>query len=273
MPNLDGIIKFLTIIGTIAGGILGITKWLESRRKGRRMRQFPAGDFPFEVIKPHSADLLKQIMGGDERNPLADYKIPYQERQPDRSIRQALEIAFTEKNWVLIRGKSGLGKTREAAHLAEVLNQEGWTVLKLADQAGEWLDVPKEFPSEIRPDDRLLFFLDDLNRWMYAGNPHEVHPKAGEELARPLREPVQERLPRLLRYFENQGKSPYVRVIATVRDEREPDKEGEASPWEKLQWEKYKSFWQQFYSYSLVEPSESAVVSLLTDCVAAAGMK
>jgi energy-coupling factor transporter ATP-binding protein EcfA2 len=245
----------------------------QNRRKAKRIRQLPAGDFPFDVIKPRSPDLLKQIMGGDEQNPLADYKIPYQERQPDRNVRQELEAAFTEKNWVLILGKSGLGKTREAAHLAEVLNQEGWTVLKLADQAGEWLDVPKEFPSEISRDDRLLFFLDDLNRWMYAGNPHEIHPKAGEELARPLREPVQERLPRLLQYFEDQGKSPYVRVIATARDEREPDKPGETSPWDKLQWEKYKSFWQQFYRYSLVEPSDSAIVSLLTDCVAAAGLQ
>ncbi|MER3435672.1 MAG: hypothetical protein C4288_20350, partial [Leptolyngbya sp. ERB_1_1] len=188
-------------------------------------------------------------------------------------IRKELEDAFNEKNWILILGKSGLGKTREAAHLAEVLNQEGWTVLKLADRAGEWLDVPKEFPSKISPDDKLLFFLDDLNRWMYAGNPHEIHPKAGEELARPSREPVQERLPRLLDYFENQGKSPYVRVIATARDEREPDKVGGTSPWDKLQWEKYRSFWRQFYRYSLVEPSEGAVVSLLTDCVAAAGLR
>ncbi|MBW4525028.1 MAG: tetratricopeptide repeat protein [Phormidium tanganyikae FI6-MK23] len=273
MPNFDDITKLLAILGTITGGIVGTNKLLEARRKAKRIRQLPAGDFPFDVIKPRSPDLLKQIMGGDEKNPLADYKIPYQERHPDLSIRRELEIAFTEKNWVLILGKSGLGKTREAAHLADVLNQEGWTVLKLADQAGEWLDVPKEFPSEVRPDDKLLFFLDDLNRWMYAGNPHEIHPKAGEELARPLREPVQERLPRLLQYFERQGKSSYVRVIATARDEREPDKPRETSPWDKLQWEKYKSFWQQFQCYSLVEPSEEAIVSLLTDCVAAVGLR
>jgi hypothetical protein len=104
-------------------GIVGTNKWLETRRKAKRVRQLPAGDFPFDVIKLRSPDLLKQIMGGDEQNPLADYKIPYQERQPDRSVRQDLEAAFTEKNWVLILGKSGLGKTREAAHLAEVLNQ------------------------------------------------------------------------------------------------------------------------------------------------------
>ncbi len=288
MPNFDDIAKLITekwellaaiaaifsgTVGSIVIGIVKLVQWQQNRQQRSRLRQLPAGDFPFEVIKPHSPDLLRQIMGGDERNPLADYKILYQERQPDRSVRQELEAAFTEKNWVLILGKSGLGKTREAAHLAEVLNQEGWTVLKLADRAGEWLDVPKAFPSEISPDDKLLFFLDDLNRWMYAGNPHEIHPKAGEELARPLREPVQERLPRLLQYFEQQGKSPYVRVIATARDEHEPDKPGETSPWDKLQWEKYKSFWQQFRPYSLVEPSEGAIVHLLTDCVAAAGMQ
>ena len=285
MPNFDAIAKLITekwellaAIRVIIGGsllavIAGLFRWVQKRQQRERNRETPAGDFPFTVIKPRSADLLKQIMGGDEQNSLADYKIPYQERQPDRTIRQELEAAFTEKNWVLILGKSGLGKTREAAHLAEVLNQEGWTVLKLTDQAGEWLDVRKSFPSEISPDYRLLFFLDDLNRWMYADNPHEIHPKAGEDLARPLREPMQERLPRLLQYFERQGKSPYVRVIATARDERQPDKPGDTSPWEKLQWEKYKVFWQQFYCYSLVEPSEGAIVNLLTDCVAAAGLQ
>jgi len=283
MLNLDEIGKLITekwdllaaiivLLGASGIGGAGYVGW-QNHRKAKRIRQLPSGDFPFEVIKPHSPDLLKQIMGGDERNLLADYKIPYQERQPDRNVRQELEAAFAEKNWVLILGKSGLGKTREAAHLAELMNREGWTVLKLADQAGEWLDVPKEFPGEISPDDKLLFFLDDLNRWMYAGNPHEMHPKAGEELARPLREPVQERLPRLLKYFEHQGKLPYVRVIATARDEREPDKPGERSSWEKLQWEKYQPFWQQFYRYQLVEPSAGAIVSLLTECVAAAGLR
>ncbi len=146
-------------------------------------------------------------------------------------------------------------------------------MLKLADRPGEWLDVPKEFPSEISPDDKLLFFLDDLNRWMYTGIHYKSHPKALEEVARPLREPVQERLPRLLKYFEDQGKLGYVRVIAMARNEREPDKPGDTSPRDKLQWEKYRSFWQQFHPYSLVEPSEGAVVSLLTDCVAAAGLR
>jgi tetratricopeptide (TPR) repeat protein len=285
MPNLDEIAKLITekwellasitvIIGSsIVASIAFLIKCQRNRQQQARLRQIPRGDFPFEVIKPGSSDLLKQIMGGDEQNPLADCNIPYQERQPELNVRQELEAAFAEKNWVLILGKSGLGKTREAAHLADVLNKEGWTVLKLKDQPGEWLDVPKQFPRDISPDDKLLFFLDDLNRWMYAGNPHEVHPKAGEDLARPLREAVQERLPRLLQYFEQQGKSPYVRVIATARDEREPDKPGDLSPWEKLQWEKYKAFWQQFQRYLLVEPSEGTIVRLLTDCVAVAGLR
>ena len=273
MPSLEDITKVLTLIGTVFAGIVASSKWLEERRKQQRARKPPNGNFPFDVIKPRSPDLLKQIMGGDENNPLADYKIPYQERQPNRSIRQELEHAFTEKNWVLILGKSGLGKTREAAHLADVLNQEGWTVLKLADRAGKWLDVPKQFPSELSPNDKLLFFLDDLNRWMYAGNHHKFHLNAGEELARPLLEPVQEQLLRLLQYFEQQGKLHYVRVIAIARNETEPDNERDIAQWDKLQWQKYKSFWDSFHCYELEEPSESAIVSLLTDCVAAADMQ
>ncbi|WP_197984843.1 tetratricopeptide repeat protein [Leptolyngbya sp. Cla-17] len=280
MPNFADITKLITekweLLAAIAvifsAGIAGLVKWQQDRQRRSRIRQIPAGDFPFEVIKPRSPDLLKQIMGGDEKNPLADYKIPYQERQPDRAVCQELEQAFVEKNWVLILGKSGLGKTREAAHLADVLNQEGWTVLKLDDQPGEWLDVPKGFPSKISKDDKLLFFLDDLNRWMDASNPNQIHPKAGEDLARPLREPMQERLPRLLDYFEAQCKLNHVRVIATARDEREPDKPGKPTPWQKLQWEKYKAFWGEFKPYLLVEPSPVALVKLLTDCVAVAGL-
>jgi tetratricopeptide (TPR) repeat protein len=285
MSNFDEVAKLITekwelisAVGEILAKVLGasgvvgfVLLLIRNRRRSQRLLKIPAGDFPFEVIPPRSSDLIKKIMGGDDKNPLADYKIPYQERQRDRSIRQELEQVFTEKNWILILGKSGLGKTREAAHLADVLNQEGWTVLKLADQPEEWLDVPRVFPSKISKDDRLLFFLDDLNRWTYAGNPNEIHPKAGEDLARPLREPVQERLSRLLQYFENQCKS--VRVLATARDEREPDKLGQISPWEKLQWEKYKIFWDNFTLYELVEPDESSLIQLLTDCVAAAGLR
>ncbi len=70
MPNFDDITKILALIGTIAGGILGTTKWLEARRKTKRLRQLPSGDFPFKVFKPHTPDLLKEIMGGDENNAL-----------------------------------------------------------------------------------------------------------------------------------------------------------------------------------------------------------
>ena len=80
-------------------------------------------------------------------------------------------------------------------------------------------------------------------------------------------------VPSYLEYFEYQCKSAYVRVIATARNEQEPDKEGELSPWEKLQWEKYELFWGHFNCYSLGEPSVGAVVSLLTDCVLKFGMQ
>ena len=73
MPSLEDINKVLTLIGTVFAGIVGGNKWLEERRKQQRARKLPNGDFPFDVIKPRSPDLLKQIMGGDENNPLADY--------------------------------------------------------------------------------------------------------------------------------------------------------------------------------------------------------
>ena len=133
---------------------------------------------------------------------------------------------------MIILGRSGLGKTREAAHLAQGLSEEGWTVLKLTEQG--WLDVPRQFPEVISPQDKLLFVIDDLNRWIYAGNPREIHKNA-EDLAQPLRVSVQERLLRVLEFFEQECRAE-VRVIATARNEPEER--------EKLQFEKYSQFWQ-----------------------------
>jgi hypothetical protein len=215
MPELQEIFKQIVekwdllaasavVLNSLTAGlftaVVGIFIWIHKRHQNRqkRLRQekLPTGDFPFTVIAPQHNAVLQELMPPVNPNdPLADCNIPYQQRQPDRQVRQELEQAFVEEPWVLIMGRTGLGKTREAAHLAELLNREGWTVLKLAE--GAWLDVPRQFPHEKIPvDGKLLFFLDDLNRWMYRGNPREI-PDNADDPAQPLRVPVQERL---LRY-------------------------------------------------------------------------
>lgn len=268
----------IVLTALIGGGSLGFLGWIANRRQQRlkrlRNREIPSGDFPFEIIPPNSNTVLKQLMpGSNEDDPLADANIPYLQRQPDRNVRQELERAFEEKPWVLILGRTGLGKTREAAQLAKVLNDEGWTVLNLADKSGEWLDEPRQFPSELHPNSKLLFFLDDLNRWVYRGNPREI-PKDADDPAQPLRVPVQERLLRTIAFFERECRNE-VRVIATARNEsdRHPDRPHEPSEIEKLQVEKYPDFWKRFYCYKLEAPSDEAIVRLLGDRVEAAHLR
>jgi tetratricopeptide (TPR) repeat protein len=272
-PLLAALVPFIG-----GGGVIGVLLlWLKHRQqklKQKRQQELPSGDFPFEIISPNTSTVLKQLMSGsNDDDPLADANIPYLQRQPNRNIRQELERAFEAKPWVLILGRTGLGKTREAAQLAKLLNDEGWTILNLADQAGAWIDEPRQFPPEISPNAKLLFFLDDLNRWVYRGKPREIS-KDADDPAQPLRVSVQERLLRTLEFYERECRN-QVRVIATARNERDrhPDRLHELSEFEKLQFEQYPNFWNRFEPYELVEPSDAAIVELLSDRVEAAHLR
>ena len=266
--------ELLAAVFAIAGasGLIGwLIQWRKAQRQQHRQRQIPSGDFPFEVIPPHSHAVVKRLMpaqGVKDTDPLADYNIPYLDRQRGKSVRRELDLAFDEQPWVIILGRTGLGKTREAAHLAELLNSEGWTVLKLKEHAGEWLDELRQFPTDkISPNDKLLFFLDDLNPWFRRGNFREIHKEA-EDLTQPLRVPVQERLLRTLEFFERECRAE-MRVIATARNEtviaeNDPTQTSELA---KLQFERYPKFWQRFYRYELASPEDDTIAQLLTDRV------
>jgi type I site-specific restriction endonuclease len=108
--------------------IVGVFWWLRFRHRQRRI---PEKTFAFEVITPKSQNLMQRILGGNDNDPLADRNIVYQQRVANRHIRKELQRQLEERRWVLILGRTGLGKTREAAELAKHLNQEGWTVLYL----------------------------------------------------------------------------------------------------------------------------------------------
>jgi hypothetical protein len=167
----------ITIVGFIITSILGAIRWLAPKlwRRICRISQHPVDPkalyekLPFEVIKPpkqigeaKEQEILKQLLESQEPldYPLADFNIPYQRRDLKIDILQSLEQCVQEKNWVLILGRSGLGKTREAAQLALRLREQGWTILKPTMDL-KWLEVPHQFPQV--PSRKLLFFLDDLN--------------------------------------------------------------------------------------------------------------
>ncbi len=243
----------------ILGAVTGVRGWLKQRRSSN----LPDGQFPFEVIKAGSSDVLKRLMpkGGEADSPLADASIPYQLRKAGVNVRRELESCLDDKSWVLVLGRSGLGKTREAAELAQLLNQEGWTILNLSGQ--EWLDVPPDFPLEkIGTRRKLLFFLDGLNQMVVRGQ-SQIAPKAIEDELHALRVPFQDRLLRVLAFYEEQCHVDEIRVIATARNETESPRSAQRSEWEKLEIKKYRKLWDRFSQYVLPEPDDGAIVDLL----------
>jgi tetratricopeptide (TPR) repeat protein len=267
LKNTDNFKAVTPIITILCSGVLIGIGWpaFLNWRKRRQKRQIPAGVSPLLVLPPGTKDVLRQLMGATEQNqndPLADFNILYQQRQPDREICRELETALNTHDWVLVLGQTGIGKTREVCHLAELWNGEGWQTIKLKDGGDTWLDEPKQLPSEINREQNVLFIIDDLNRWVRRGNPLEISP-AAEDPLQPLRAAVPEQLLRLLTFYQSELRGK-VKVIATARNEPEE--------WAKLEIDKYPRFWQKFHQYSLPLPVDNAIVSLLTERVEEARM-
>jgi tetratricopeptide (TPR) repeat protein len=218
---------------------------------------------PFEVIKPGSKDLLQKILGGENDKPLADHNIPYIQRKQGINTRRELEEALDKNGWLLILGRSGIGKTREAAELAKILNNEGWTILYLGNG---WLDAPHTLPKQINTNRKLLFFIDDLHQRIYGGYV-EIIPDADDNPALPRHIPFEERLLRTLEQYEKLCGAREIRVIATARNEKVADAENEPSPWQKLQFEKSQDLLKRFEHYELPAPEDDAVIDLFSKLV------
>jgi Flp pilus assembly protein TadD len=275
---LQPLTKFYTdhkefIDNLISGGlpamipiIAGFSWWLIWRN---RQRKIPSNSFAFQVISPQSTDLKQQILGGKDNDPLCDRNIRYQQRVEGRNIQNELREQLEANRWLLILGKTGIGKTREALEVAEYYNQQGWTVLFL--KTNEWLDIPARMPAEVPTERKLLFVIDDLNRKMHRSRV-EISPEAEKSPVEKFTVPLEERLlDALTRYEEFCGKVE-VRVIATARNEREADFSGEISPWEQLQWDKYPKLWGKFQVCELPQPSDDAVIRVLMEKVQETGI-
>ncbi|NJR18509.1 MAG: tetratricopeptide repeat protein, partial [Calothrix sp. CSU_2_0] len=275
---LSGVTKFYSdqkefIDNLLSGGLptvvisgIAFLWWLKWRN---RQRKIPPNLFAFQVIPPQSEDLKRQILGGKDNDPFADRNIRYQQRVEGRNIQRELREQLEANRWLLILGKTGIGKTREALEVAEYYNQQGWTVLFL--KPNEWLDIPAKMPAEVGTDRKLLFVIDDLNRKMHRSRV-EISPEAEKSPVEKFTVPLQERLlDALIRYEEFCGKVE-VRVIATARNEREADFLGEISPWEQLRWDKYPKLWGKFQVCELPQPSNNAVIGVLMEKVQEAGI-
>ncbi len=244
-------------VPVVLPGAVGLIWWL---RQQNRDRLLPPDRYPFEIISP-GENLLAQLVGGEEKDPLADARIPYQKRIRERNITEELETRLEADRWLLLVARTGVGKTREAAELTQIYNRNGWTVLY--PKLGEWLDVPtREQLGEVGTNRKLLIFLDDLNQRMFFGQ-NELSPRAEKSPLEPLNVPLQVRLLKALEAYEKFCGNGEIRIIATARNEKQPDYPGEPSAWEKLQWEKYPQLWQRFTVYELPEPEDEAVINLL----------
>ncbi|MBD2242749.1 tetratricopeptide repeat protein [Nostoc sp. FACHB-888] len=250
-PIVDFYINNKEFINNLLSGafpaIVGVLWWLIWRHRQRRI---PEKNFAFEVITPKSQDLMQRILGGKDDDPLADRNIVYQERVANRHICNELKRQLEKDRWILILGRTGLGKTREAAELVNHLNQEGWTVLYL--KLGEWLDIPAAMPREIGTNRKLLFFFDDLNQKMYASR-HEISPEAEKSLAERFQVPLQERLLQALNKYEELCEPTEIRVIATARNETHSEDPGKPSPWEKRYKKAVEKYSVSRYIYDAVD--------------------
>ncbi|WP_346292784.1 tetratricopeptide repeat protein [Sphaerothrix gracilis] len=258
----------------IASGILGFLWWLATRipkiwrslRRRSQPKPLPKIDsFPFEVIAPKTPNVMAALWPNqqDQNDVLADVNIPYQPTQEGRDVQAELETLLrVGKRSVLILGPSGRGKTREAIQLAGQLNHEGWTILKLKNH--EWLNVPTHFDANrLGSQPSLLFLLDDLTQAIFLGR--QSAPIAEDaSIADPLKVPFQERLVETLRFYQT-ACSGRVRVIATARNETEPDVPSVLSPAEILNFNQFPQFRDYFSHYELLKPDVDDIAAVLSN--------
>ncbi|MGB8647314.1 MAG: tetratricopeptide repeat protein [Anaerolineae bacterium] len=255
--NKDGITTLVAILvfvgGLIVGG-WGLFRW-NIRRKLR-------DEIATLDVITDPKKLLPRLYGEEnDDSPLADHNILYVQRDAKRDVQAEMRDKLHAKRYLLIHGRQGMGKSREAGTLALKLMTEGWRVVRV--RSG-WLDVPREFPKELGEQRyRILIMLDDLNGLFRLGGQAQS-PKIDETMT--LGQPsYHDRLLTVLDYFEKACSENEIRVIATARDE--------ADEWRTLGYDERDRLWKRFERYVLTEPKESVVVELLEEETVRAGIK
>lgn len=257
------------VLLAVLGLLAALARWLYRQQRTRRTR---LDTFPFELVPPYSY-VMPVLMPFSIHDPLPDISVPYQQRMTRRSISGELQTALEIKRAVLILGSSGLGKTREAAELAQTLNHNGWAILKVILKNKEWIDEPAHFPTEhISQNKKIVFFLDDLNQLVYGGQ-QEQHPNADIDSKLSLTQPIPPRLIRMLDYYEKQLRPENVRIVATARNDREPETQGQPSEWDKLEFDHYPAFRARFVEYALPAPDVKAVASVIRETASKEGIQ
>ncbi|MBI5302801.1 MAG: putative DNA binding domain-containing protein [Chloroflexi bacterium] len=209
-------------------------------------------DQSWELITDSNLILPKLYNEENNGDPLAYHRIPYQPRDPERDVQLDLRAALSQTRYLLITGRSGLGKTREAAMLVRALMLEGYRVVRIKRGL---LEVPREFPRGLQENHRrILILVDDLNFLFRTGE--SVKPRRADELPMPTLASYHDRLLETLDAFEDWCGESEIRVIATARDDTES--------WQVLNYSPKDRFWKRFTRFDLPVPKDSAVVDLLS---------
>jgi tetratricopeptide (TPR) repeat protein len=222
------IIGVLTLITTIIFGALSVfigmwygryqyLQWEEEHRNKIAQQVQQREKFPFTPTSPQ--ELPAKLRNRPEAMDLPYLLSPAQEEM----------INFlNKKRRLLIRGRRGLGKTREAIELVRRLERErGDKVTVLIPHP--FMDTPLEWPMNV-PTGGLLLFLNDL------------HERYAENLKVEwfVERDFHQRLKEVINYFESYRRDFW--VIATVRDDP-------IELWERIH--PKDAFWNTFYVYQL----------------------
>jgi Flp pilus assembly protein TadD len=260
--NKDGITTALAVLGAL-GSIL-VVLWgawkllLERLWKGRLRVDVKV----FEIIIDPNLLLPKLYATENDDNPLADHRITYQPRDPNRDLQTELKAALIRSRYLLITAPTGYGKTREAGALAQTLMLEGWRILRIKNT--DWLDTPKMLPEELKGNrSRVLILLDDLNGLFSAGN--RMQSPRAEQMPLFSQSSYHERLLQVLNTLEGMCTESEIRVIATARSE--------AEQWKLLGYDAKDKLWKRFERVEIPELHISAAVGLMADATKLADIK
>ena len=151
--------------------------------------------FPYEITYTH--ELHRKV-----RNPIDDL-IPYVHRE---SV-----VITLERDKILITGKHGYGKTREAIEVIRQLDHDRKSLILLSS---EGVQVPTSIPLEVQQAERVILFVDDFSR----RQADEKYTKELQEQASSFSDETT-RLKKTIAFFEEQGKLREFYVIITILPE------------------------------------------------------